>query len=83
MISIALTGLEKNVSLYVGDIIFFACSSQYHNDNLRHLITENGVLTDPSKNESIKNYIIPKDEDDVRHLIVFCNYYGRLIQNFA
>lgn len=50
---------------------------------LGHLITPNGVKPDPMKYETIKNYPLPKNADDVRRFIAFCNYYRKFIKDFA
>lgn len=50
---------------------------------LGHLITSEGIRTDPSKNESIKKYPAPSNADETRCFVAFCNYYRRFIKNFA
>lgn len=50
---------------------------------LGHLFTSNGIKTDPSKYLVVKNYPTPKNADETRRFVAFCNYYRRFIQNFA
>lgn len=50
---------------------------------LGHLITANGICTDPKKFDSIKNYPIPKNADESKRFVAFCNYYRRFIKDFA
>jgi len=50
---------------------------------LGHLITAKGIQTDPSKHKHILEYPIPKNADEVRRFVAFCNYYRRFIKNFA
>ena len=50
---------------------------------LGHLITDEGVRTDPKKFEAIMKYPIPTNADEVRRYVAFCNYYRRFIENFA
>lgn len=50
---------------------------------LGHLCTEHGVKPDPRKNHAVKNYPRPKDKDEIRRFVAFCNYYRRFINNFA
>lgn len=50
---------------------------------LGHLITPNGIRPDPSKYDAITKYPVPKNADDVRRFVAFCNYYRRFIKNFA
>lgn len=50
---------------------------------LGHVVSEKGVLPDPAKIESIRNYPIPTNVDEVRRFVAFCNYYRKYIKNFA
>lgn len=50
---------------------------------LGHLITAEGIKTDPNKHAVIKNYPIPTNSDEVRKFVAFCNYYRRFIPHFA
>lgn len=50
---------------------------------LGHLITNKGIMTDPAKNDIIKNYPVPTTADEVRRFVAFCNYYRRFIPKFA
>lgn len=50
---------------------------------LGHLCTPNGILPDPSKLSTIRDYPVPQDKDAVRRFVAFANYYRRFIENFA
>lgn len=50
---------------------------------LGHLITPDGVKPDPEKFNAITKYPVPKNADEVRRFVAFCNYYRRFIENFA
>lgn len=50
---------------------------------LGHKITDQGILPDDSKFKAIRDYPIPKNVDDVRRFVAFCNYYRRFVENFA
>lgn len=50
---------------------------------LGHLITKNGIKTDPNKHKVIENYPTPQNTDEVRKFIAFCNYYRKFIPYFA
>lgn len=50
---------------------------------LGHLVSENGVLPDPSKVEILQNYPVPTNTDEVKRFVAFCNYYRKFIKNFA
>ena len=50
---------------------------------LGHLITDNGILPDPSKSEVVQKFPTPQDPDEVRRFVQFANYYRKFIPNFA
>lgn len=50
---------------------------------LGHKCTENGILPDPEKYETIKNYPVPKNSDEARRFVAFANYYRKFIEHFA
>lgn len=50
---------------------------------LGHQCTADGVLPDPSKYDTVKNYPVPKSADEARRFVAFSNYYRRFIKNFA
>lgn len=50
---------------------------------LGHKITDKGILPDDSKFDVINNYPEPKNADEVKRFVAFCNYYRRFIKNFA
>lgn len=50
---------------------------------LGHKCTDRGILPDDSKYSVIKNYPTPKNGDEAKRFVAFCNYYRRFIPNFA
>ena len=50
---------------------------------LGHKCTNQGILPDDSKFAAIRDYPIPKDAEEARRFVAFCNYYRRFIKNFA
>ena len=50
---------------------------------LGHIVSDEGIATDPSKVESVKTWPIPKTKRDVRSFLGTCSYYRRFIQDFA
>lgn len=50
---------------------------------LGHLITNEGIKTDPKKYDVVKNYPEPTSADEAKRFIAFCNYYRRFIPKFA
>lgn len=50
---------------------------------LGHFISKEGVLPDPQKIETIKNWKSPSSSDEVKRFVAFANYYRKHIRNFA
>ena len=50
---------------------------------LGHVVTQEGVLVDPSKVEKVQTWPVPQSVQEVRQFLGFCSYYRRFIQNFA
>ena len=50
---------------------------------LEQKITDKGYLPDDAKFDTIKNYPVSKNADDVRRFVAFSNYYRKLVENFA
>lgn len=50
---------------------------------LGHRCTQNGVLPDNSKIETMMNYPRPNSKDAVKRFLAFANYYRKFVRNFA
>ena len=50
---------------------------------LGHVVSENGIETDPDKTEAVRTWPIPRTVKDVRAYLGFTGYYRRFIQNYA
>jgi hypothetical protein len=50
---------------------------------LGHVVSSEGILPDPQKTKTLENYPVPKNADEVRRFVAFCNYYRKFITNFA
>ena len=50
---------------------------------LGHIISKEGVHTDPKKIQVVKNWPKPETLHDVRSCLTFCSYYRRFIAKFA
>lgn len=50
---------------------------------LGHVVSDKGILPDPSKIEVVRNYPQPKTTDEVKRFTAFVNYYRKFVPNFA
>ncbi len=50
---------------------------------LGHVVSENGIATDPRKIEVVKDWPTPKTVHDVRSFLGLCSYYRRFVKHFA
>ncbi|MCG7878320.1 MAG: hypothetical protein JAY78_18545, partial [Candidatus Thiodiazotropha taylori] len=50
---------------------------------LGHVVSEDGIETDPEKTEAIKTWAVPKSVKDVRSFLGFTGYYRKFIKNYA
>jgi len=70
---------QYNLKLNPGKCFFLQTAVTY----LGHKISDKGIEPDLKKYDVILNYPIPKNQDDVRRYVAFCNYYRRFVKNFA
>ena len=50
---------------------------------LGHVVSQNGVSTDPDKISAVQNWPVPVSVKEVRSFLGLCGYYRRYIQGFA
>lgn len=50
---------------------------------LGHIVSTDGIRTDPAKVESIQGFPVPKKVKHVRAFLGLCNYYRRFIPNYS
>ena len=50
---------------------------------LGHIVSEDGISTDPEKVEVVKSWPVPKDVKDLQRFLGFVGYYRRFIKNFS
>ena len=50
---------------------------------LGHIVSSEGVKTDPGKVESVKEWPVPRNVTEVRGFIGLCTYYRRFVKGFA
>lgn len=70
---------ERNLKLNPAKCNFFCSDVTY----LGHHISYEGIKPDESKFSAIVNFPTPKNADEVRRFVAFCNYYRRFIPYFA
>lgn len=68
-----------NLKLNPAKCNFFCSDVTY----LGHHISAEGIQPDKSKYSVISNYPTPKNADEVRRFVAFCNYYRRFIPYFS
>ena len=59
------------------------CLFQREIKYLGHILSEDGIATDPTKIEKVQNWPIPTERHQLHRFLAFCGYYRRFIQNFS
>ena len=70
---------QHNLKLKASKCEFLKSEVKY----LGHVVSEDGVKTDPEKIDALKTWPIPKDVKEVRAFLGFTGYYRRFIRNYA
>lgn len=70
---------EKNLKLNPEKVDFFRHEVTF----LGHKCTQDGILPDKNKIESVKKYPVPKNAEETKRFTAFVNYYRRFIKNLS
>ena len=72
--------LEKhNLKLKPSKCEFFMREVKY----LGHIVSENGIQTDPEKTEALKSWPVPHNLKTLRSFLGFAGYYRRFVKDYA
>ena len=50
---------------------------------LGHVVSKDGVMVDPSKIETVRNWVRPTNMSDVRSIVGLASYYRRFVKGFS
>ncbi len=50
---------------------------------LGHIVSENGIATDPDKTDTVNNWPIPTNVKEIRQFLGLCSYYRKFVYGFA
>ena len=71
--------VEHNLTIQTEKCSFFTKSCKY----LGHVVSQKGVMPDPEKVKSIKEFPVPKNLHGVRSFLGLCGYYRKFIRHYA
>nr|GEW12741.1 hypothetical protein [Tanacetum cinerariifolium] len=71
--------LRKFVLVFFDDILVYSKNKEY----LGHIITEEGVSTDPTKIQAMGSWPIPQTVRQLRGFLGLTGYYRKFIKNYA
>ena len=70
---------EHNLKLKASKCEFMKSQVTY----LGHIVSQEGIQTDPEKTSDIENWPVPKTVKETRAFLSFTGYYRRFIRNYA
>ncbi len=50
---------------------------------LGHKISKDRIATDPTKVEAVKNWLVPRNNSELRSFLRLCSYYRRFVKSFT
>lgn len=48
-----------------------------------HIVSENGIESDPDKKEKVRSWPTPSTSEQIRQFLGFAGYYHKFVQNFS
>ncbi|PIO32203.1 hypothetical protein AB205_0160660 [Aquarana catesbeiana] len=70
---------EEGLKLSMEKCQFYQSSVNY----LVHIVSEEGIATDPEKLEAVTSWPRPMNVTELRSFLGFCSYYRRFVEGFA
>ncbi|MCG8077518.1 MAG: hypothetical protein JAY75_14935, partial [Candidatus Thiodiazotropha taylori] len=70
---------EHNLKLKASKCEFMKSEVTY----LGHIVSEEGIKTDPEKTSAIEKWPVPKTVKEVRAFLGFTGYYRRFLSNYS
>jgi len=70
---------QANLKLAPEKCFFFKSEVKF----LGHVVSEEGIQTDPDKIQKVMNWPTPSNSDELRSFLAFAGYYRKFIQDFS
>ena len=70
---------QANLKLKPSKCFLFKDQVKY----LGHIVSQNGISTDPEKIETLKSWPVPRNVQDLRRFLGFAGYYRRFIKGYS
>ena len=70
---------EANLRINPEKCVFFRKNVKY----LGHIISAEGVVTDPEKISAVKDWPVPHTKKQLRSFLGFCSYYRKFVKGFS
>jgi hypothetical protein len=70
---------ELNLKLKPSKCILFQKSVKF----LGHVVSEEGVHTDPNKIVAVQNWSTPRNDKEIKSFLGLCSYYRKFVKGFA
>nr|GFB85141.1 putative reverse transcriptase domain-containing protein [Tanacetum cinerariifolium] len=81
--------LEKFMIVFIDDILIYSKNKKEHEEHLKTILKLlkkeefEGIHVDPTKIESIKDWVSPKSPTEIRQFLGLVGYYRRFIEGFS